>query len=193
MLKKEIRILGFDDGAFVSRSKEPVPVIGVVFRGGTIIDGALKTEVAVDGTDATDKIVKLINESRHKQQLKVVMLDGITLAGFNVVDIKELNDQTNIPVIVINRKIPDIQKVKAALKKFPDFEQKLKAVDNAGEIKDCYVKDFKKIYYQCIGISDDTAREIIKLSSTRSYIPEPLRVAHLLATAFVKGESYGQA
>lgn len=193
MLKKEIRILGFDDGAFVSRSKEPVPVIGVVFRGGTIIDGALKTEVAVDGADATDKIVKLINESRHKQQLKVVMLDGITLAGFNVVDIKELNDQTNIPVIVINRKIPDIQKVKAALKKFPDFEQKLKAVDNAGEIKDCYVKDFKKIYYQCIGISDDTAREIIKLSSTRSYIPEPLRVAHLLATAFVKGESYGQA
>jgi hypothetical protein len=193
MLKKEIRILGFDDGAFVSRSKEPVPVIGVVFRGGTIIDGALKTEVAVDGADATDKIVKLINESRHKQQLKVVMLDGITLAGFNVVDIKELNEQTNIPVIVINRKIPDIQKVKAALKKFPDFEQKLKAVDNAGEIKDCYVKDFKKIYYQCIGISDDTAREIIKLSSTRSYIPEPLRVAHLLATAFVKGESYGQA
>lgn len=193
MLKKEIRILGFDDGAFVSRSKEPVPVIGVVFRGGTIIDGALKTEVAVDGADATDKIVKLINESRHKQQLKVVMLDGITLAGFNVVDIKELNEQTNIPVIVINRKIPDIQKFKAALKKFPDFEQKLKAVEHAGEIKDCCVKDFKKIYYQCIGISDDTAREIIKLSSTRSYIPEPLRVAHLLATAFVKGESYGQA
>ena len=42
-------------------------------------------------------------------------------------------------------------------------------------------------------MDDETAKEVIRLSSTRGCIPEPLRVAHLLATAFVKGESYGRA
>jgi hypothetical protein len=192
MLKSEIRILGFDDGAFIAKSNQLVPVVGVIYRGGKILDGALKTEVLVDGTEATEKIVKLINSSRHKQQLKVIMFDGITLAGFNMVDVKEVHEKTNIPVIVINRKRPDLKKVKAALKNFDDFENRWKAVEHAGEIKECLLKD-KKIFYQSVGMDDETAEEVIKLSSTRGFIPEPLRVAHLLVTAFVKGESYGRA
>jgi len=193
MVKSEIRILGFDDGAFEPRSKKLVPVIGVIFRGGNFLDGAMTTKVKVDGTDATGKIVKLINSSRHKQQLKVVMLDGITLAGFNVVDIKKLYEQTEIPVIVVNRKMPDIKSVKKALRRFSDFKNRWKSIEDAGKIKECFVKDFKKAYFQNIGMDDDTAREVIKLSSTRSFIPEPLRVAHLLATAIARGESYGRA
>jgi len=193
MLKSEIRILGFDDGAFTPRSNELVPVIGVIFRGGKFLDGALRTDVYVDGEDATDKIVKLINSSRHKQQLKVIMFDGITLAGFNVVDVKTLSEQARLPVVVINRKKPNLKKVKDALKRFEDFEARWKSIEHAGEIKECRIKDFKKVYYQNIAIDDDMAEEIIKLSCTRSFIPEPLRVAHLIATAVVRGESYGRA
>jgi len=194
-MKGEIRILGFDDGAFEPRSGKKVPVIGVVFRGGKVLDGALLTEVTIDGDDATDAIVKLINSSRHKQQLKVIMFDGVTLAGFNVVDIQKIHEQTNIPVIVINRKHPDLKKVRKALNNFADGEEKWEAILHAGKIKDCYVseKDFKKIYYQSIGLTDEQTRQIIKLSCTRGFIPEPLRVAHLLATAIVRGESYGRA
>jgi endonuclease V-like protein UPF0215 family len=192
-LKKEIRIIGFDDGAFVPHSKDPVFVIGVVYRGGKILDGALTTSVSVDGSDATEKIVKLINESRHKQQLKVIMFDGITLAGFNVIDIKKVHEETRIPVIVINRKHPNLVKVKSALKNLPDGEERWKTISHAGKIKECYVQDFKKVYYQSIGMDDDDTKEVIKLSTTRGYIPEPLRVAHLLATAVVRGESYGRA
>jgi hypothetical protein len=193
MLKSEIRILGFDDGAFTANSKDPVIVIGVVFRGGKFIDGALKTEVEVDGTDATEKMEKLINASRHKQQLKVIMLDGITVGGFNVVDVKTLNEKTGIPVIVINRKMPDLKKVKDALKKFEDFESRWKAIEDAGPIRECNIKDFNSVFYQSIGMDEGTAEEVIRLSCTRGLIPEPLRVAHLIATAVVRGESYGRA
>jgi hypothetical protein len=193
MLKSEIRILGFDDGAFTAKSSQPVPVIGVIYRGGKILDGALKTEVAVDGTEATEKLVKLINSTRHKQQLKVIMFDGITVAGFNMIDIKEIHEKTNIPVIAINRKMPDLKKVKAALEKFDDFESRWQAVENAGEIKDCSIEEFKKVYFQHIGMDEETAKEVIRLSCTRGFIPEPLRVAHLIATAVVRGESYGRA
>ena len=192
MLKPEIRILGFDDGAFVPKSKASVPVIGVIFRGGKFLDGALKTDVTIDGVDATEKIIKLINSTRHKQQLKVMMFDGVTLGGFNIVDIKRLNEETNLPVIVINRKLPNLKKVKNALKNFDDFVERWKTILNAGKIKEYRVKD-RKIYYQSIGLSDEETKEIIDLSSTRSFIPEPLRIAHIIATAFVKGESSGRA
>ncbi len=192
MIKSEIRVLGFDDSAFQKNSESLVPVIGVVFRGGKFLDGVLKTEVKVDGLDATEKIVKLINSSRHKQQLKVIMFDGITLAGFNLVDIKEVNEKTSLPVIVINRKMPNLEKVKNALKNFEDFEKRWEIVLKAGKIKECRIKN-KKIYYQAVGLEDEEAKEIINLTSTRSLIPEPLRVAHLIATAIVRGESYGRA
>lgn len=192
MLKSEIRILGFDDGAFIPKSKSSVPVIGVIFRGGKFLDGALKTEVKVDGRDATKKIIKLINSTRHKKQLKVIMFDGISLGGFNVVDIKEIYEKTDLPVIVINRKIPDLKKVKRALKNFKDFKKRWKMIENAGKIKECRLKG-KSVYYQVVGLDDKQTKEVINLSSTRSFIPEPLRIAHIIATAFVKGESGGRA
>ncbi|MBS3055575.1 MAG: DUF99 family protein [Candidatus Aenigmarchaeota archaeon] len=192
MLKSEIRILGFDDGAF-ERTDNQVLVIGVIFRGGKFLDGALKTEVTVDGNDATDKIVKLINSTRHKQQLKIIMFDGITLGGFNIVDIKKIHEETRIPVLVINRKHPDVKKVRKALKMFEDYKERWKMIKNAGRIKRFKVRDSKDIFYQSAGIDDKLAKEVITLSTTRSYIPEPLRAAHLIATAVVKGESYGRA
>ncbi|HLC39724.1 MAG TPA: DUF99 family protein [archaeon] len=196
-IKGEIRILGFDDGAFEPRSGKLVPVIGVVYRGGSVLDGALTTSVTVDGLDATQNVVKLINSSRHKQQLKVIMFDGITLAGFNVVDISAVHDETKIPVIVINRKHPDLRRVRKALKHFEDGDERWKIIEKAGKIKNCYVgdknKEQRKVYYQHVGLTDEQTRQIIKLSCTRGFIPEPLRVAHLLATAIVRGESYGRA
>lgn len=193
MIKSEIRILGFDDSAFTPRSKELVPVIGVVFRGGKFLDGLLRTEVLVDGMDSTEKIINLVNSTRHKQQLKVMMFDGITFAGFNLLDVKKIFEETQIPIIIINRKMPNLAKVKKALKRFEDFDSRWEAVEHAGRIKECPVKDFKRVYYQNIGIDDETAKEVIRLSCTRSYIPEPLRIAHIIATGLVRGESYGRA
>jgi len=51
----------------------------------------------------------------------------------------------------------------------------------------------KNIYYQFKGLSKEEVEKIIKLSCTRSLIPEPLRVAHLIASALIKGESGGRA
>lgn len=193
MLKSEIRILGIDDGPFNPKSKDKVPVIGVVYRGGNYPDGFLRTDVKVDGLDATEKIAKLINSSRHKQQLKVIMLDGITLGGFNIVDIKKLYKETNLPIIVINRKRPNLKDVKNALKNFKDFEKRWKMIKSAGKIKICKLKSGVKVYYQAIGLTEEDAEDAIALSSTHSQIPEPLRIAHLIATAIVKGESGGRA
>ncbi len=193
-IKREIRILGFDDAAFEPNTAgESVPVIGVVYRGGDFIDGMLRTDITIDGMDSTDKLIERINSTRHKQQLKVIMFDGITLGGFNIIDIHRLHEQTGLPVIVIARKMPNFEDVQKALKNFKDYKIRWKLIKKAGEPKQCVLKGGKKVYYQSVGLSDKKAEEIIILSSTRSFIPEPLRVAHLIATAIVKGESSGRA
>jgi len=190
-IKKEIRILAWDDGPFEFKSKGKDILVGVIFRGGQFLDGFLKTEVEIDGTDATDKIIEKALKTRHKD-LRVIMLDGITFAGFNTVDIKEIYEKTKLPVIVINRKKPDIKKFISTLEKLPESENRLKAVENAGPIYYVNIKN-KRICFQCSGIKKEDAEEIIKTTATMSLIPEPLRVAHLIATGFILGESVGRA
>lgn len=190
-IKKEIRILAWDDGPFEFKSKGKDILIGVIFRGGQFLDGLLKTEVDIDGEDATEKIIEKILKTRHKD-LRIVMLDGITVAGFNTVNIKEIYDKTGLPVIVVNREKPNVEKFIETLKNMANPEKRLEAVKDAGPIYSVSIKN-KRVYLQSYGIKKEDVEEIIKTTSTMSLIPEPLRVAHLIANGFVLGESVGRA
>jgi endonuclease V-like protein UPF0215 family len=77
-IKGEIRILGFDDGPFTPKKPGKAPLVGVVYRGGSVFDGMLKAEITVDGMDATDILIERINTSKHKKQLRVLMFHGVT-------------------------------------------------------------------------------------------------------------------
>jgi len=186
-MKKQIRVLGFDDAPFEKHSRGKVPVIGVFFRGGDMLDGILATEVDIDGDDSTETLIKTINKSKFKPQLRAVFLDGIAFGGFNVIDIEELNKKTNVPIIVIIRKSPDVAEMKNLLKRLK-MNDKIKILSKAGKVYDA-----GKIFVQIRGIDIDGAREIVKISSTHSYIPEALRVAHMIGHALKKGESRGRA
>jgi len=183
VIKPEIRVLGVDDGVFTPHVESLVPVVGVVFRGGYWLDGVMHTEILVDGFDATERISNMITSSPHYEQLRVIMLNGITFAGFNVVDIKALNAMTGLPVIAVTREKPDLPLIRKALKHLPRSEERWKAVLNAGEISEVSTrKEDEKIYLHAAGVSLVDAEKIVRLTSTRSNIPEALRVAHLIAS-----------
>lgn len=185
-MKKEIRIIAWDDSAFRFEQKR-VLIVGTIFRGSLCLDGLLSVRIAKDGLDATEKIAKSILKSRHYDQLSFIMLDGISLAGFNLVDVKELNRKTKLPVIVIQRKKPDMKKFTKALRVFGDYKKRLLMVKRAGKLY-----KYKGIFYQRAGLDKNKCEEIIKLTSTRAKIPEPIRVAHLIASG-LSGESHGRA
>ena len=180
-IKSEIRVLGVDDGKFVPHMEGSVVVVGVVFRGGSWLDGVMHTHIAVDGFDATEKIASMINNSPHSKQLRLVMLNGVTFAGFNIVDIKKLCSTTKLPVIALTRNKPDLAAIQKALTNLTKSEERWKTILAAGEIHDVTIRG-KKVYAGLAGISTVDAQEIIKLTSTRSSFPEPLRVAHLVAS-----------
>lgn len=183
VIKPEIRVLGVDDGVFTPRIEALVPVVGVVFRGGYWLDGVMHTKIAVDGFDATDKISSMVTNSPHYKQLRVIMLNGITFGGFNVVDIKALNAETRLPVVAVTREKPNLAEIREALKHLLNSEERWNAVLNAGELAEVTTRRRQeRIYMHVAGISDEDARKVLRLTSTRSNIPEALRVAHLIAS-----------
>ncbi len=182
-VKPEIRVLGVDDGVFTPHEKGIAPVVGVVFRGGYWLEGVLHTEVEVDGLDATRKITSMIVNSPHHKQLRVIMLNGVTFAGFNIINIKELNMETKLPVIALTREKPNFAEIREALKNLSNSEERWEAIKVTGKLFWVHTRNKRvKVYVQACGICEEDARKIVQLTSTRSSIPEPLRVAHLVAS-----------
>ena len=191
LMKSQIRLLGIDDSPFTFTDKYGM-VIGVVMRGGEYLESVLRRNIKIDGDDATFVCKEMITKTRHRKQLKAMLLDGIALGGFNVVDIEDVFMSTNLPVITITRDRPDFEKIKVALKKnFDDWKHRLNLMKN-GKIQKVETKH-NPIYVKCVGINIGEAKEIIKISTIRGVVPEPIRMAHLIASGITRGESYGKA
>jgi endonuclease V-like protein UPF0215 family len=188
-MKDEVRIIAWDDCAF-SFSDKRVRLVGPIFRGGKFMDGLLSTEIAKDGLDVTDKICSVLLESRSYDQLSLVMLDGISFGGLNIVDIKAIKKNTGLPVIAVTRKKPNIKNFLTVLKKLDRYEDRVRAVTNAGNIY-----TYGDIFYQKEGLTLRECEEVLAKTCTQSNIPEPLRAAHIIASGLSneKGESRGQA
>ena len=174
-------MLGIDDGKFIPQTIGSALVVGVVFRGGCSIDGVMNTRIIIDGLDATEKLALMINNSPHHKQLRLVMLNGITFGGFNVVDLKKLHLATKLPVLALTHDKPDLKSIHEALKNLPKAEERWSMILEAGKIHE-FINKGTTIYVETAGISFDDAEKIIALTSTRSSLPEPLRVAHIIAS-----------
>ena len=186
-IKPEIRILGIDDSVFTPRTKGKADIVGVVYRGGQWLDGIMRTQIEIDGLDATEKIATMIKNSPHYKQIRVIMLDGITFAGFNIVNIKELFQKTGLPVITVTREKPNFEDIKKALKNLPDYEKRWGAMENAGKIFKVQTREGEEpVHIGVAGISETDAEKILKKTSTRSNIPEALRVAHIIASGLAQ-------
>ena len=74
-----------------------------------------------------------------------------------------------------------------ALSNLDHAEERYNTLLKAGEIVPVQ-NNRTKIFMQTAGLYCDDAQKIVALTSTRSSIPEPLRVAHLIAsgTSFCK-------
>lgn len=189
-MKQQVRILGLDDSPFSFDDGRSL-VVGALVRAPNYLEAVMKTDVAVDGDDSTACIVEMMSKSRYRDQVKAVMIDGIALAGFNVVDIERLSEETGLPVLTVTRDKPDMDDMRSALKKhFDDWEARYSLVSRL-ELKS--IKTAHKPLYACgVGLEWKQFEELVSLSTVRGAVPEPIRIAHLIASAMVRGESYGR-
>ena len=87
-MKQGIRLLGIDD-APSKRNEDETFLTGVVYRGTEFIEDIKTEKVAVDGEDSTERVIRLFNKCNNPRQIKAILTDGISFAGFNLVDIQK--------------------------------------------------------------------------------------------------------
>lgn len=181
-------VAGFDDAPFDRAHRGDVPVVGTVYSGGRL-DGVLVTRVRRDGANATAALARAVAGSRFRAHVQLVMLQGVALAGFNVVDLPRLHAALGVPVLVVVRRRPDLSAVRRALlARVPGGARKWRLIERAGP-----PEPVCGLYVQRAGLTLEDARRAIARHATNARLPEPLRVAHLIAGALVYGESRHRA
>jgi uncharacterized protein len=192
-LKEQVRVCGIDDAPFEFGNRDArATVIGAVVRAPSYLEGVLRFDVAVDGNDATPLIAKALSQSRFEEQIRAVMIDGVCLAGFNVIDIKELNREVGIPVVTVTRDRPDMGSIESALSKhFEDWKERLRMISELPQLE--IETGNNPIFVSYAGISEGEVESLIKATTVKGTIPEPIRMAHIIASGVTRGESKGKA
>ena len=187
-VKDEIRAIGIDDAPFIPHTEGTTRVFGVITRGNNRIEGIEQTNIEIDGVDATKKIGQMILKSNHCDQIRVILLNGITYGGFNVCDVDELEKITNKPVITVIEHKPNMESIKAALEKNQiDWETKWNIFEKAHIQEIIMKKDVKPLYvHYSDGLTLDIVKKILEKTIQISHIPECIRIAHLIGASFIK-------
>ncbi len=184
---RTLRAIGFDDAPFARAARGDVSLAGVVCAG-TRFEGLVWGRVRRDGWNATAEIVRLLAGGKFLPQLHLVLLDGIGFAGFNVVDLAALAGALGRPCVAVMRRPPDLAAVERAVRSLPRPARRLALLRRAGEIHRAGA-----FVFQVQGADPEaTARALARLTD-RGAVPEPLRLAHLVAGAVHTGESGNRA
>lgn len=181
-------VIGIDDAPFERGHRGDVAIVGAVFAG-TRFDGVVTSRVRRDGANATARVAAMIEGSRFRDHLQAVMLQGIALAGFNVVDVHALAAALGRPVLVVARRAPDLGAMRRALEtRVPGGAKKWRLIEAAGPME-----PLGGVWVQRVGLDLASAEALLTRTILHGALPEPLRVAHLLAGAWARGESRGGA
>jgi len=180
-------VVGFDDAPFPRDHRGDVLIVGAVFAGRRL-QGVLSGRVRRDGANATRVVADVVRRSRFFPQIHAILLQGIAFAGFNVVDLGGLNAALGIPVIAVSRKRPNLEAIRRALlAHVRGGLRKWRLIERAGAMETA-----AGVFVQRAGITLCDTRRLLERLKINSGVPEPLRVAHLIAGGVTTGESHGR-
>jgi endonuclease V-like protein UPF0215 family len=213
-----VNVIGFDDGPFERAHRGDVLLVGAVCSR-TRLDGVVSGRVRRDGADATRSMIGLVQASPFRAHVRAVMLQGIAVGGFNVVDIGELSRALGLPVLVVTRRLPDLDAVRRAL--FSDAPaqrprvrgaaRKWRLIERAGAVEPLGVSRralrrgpaprgptglrtaAPRLWVQRAGLTLPEARALVAATTLHGNVPEPLRLAHIIAGGVSTGWSHGRA
>jgi endonuclease V-like protein UPF0215 family len=186
-LRVRRHLIGIDEGPFEKFSSPDVAVVAVMMEGSDLVEAVATRRFPVDGEGATEFLARWIGSLRCQPALQGVLLGGITFAGLGVVDVPALADALGLPVLNVNRRRRSNDAIRQALET-AHLTHRFPAVEHAPEP----IEAAPGLWVGAAGIDPDTACAWARDACAKSQIPEPLRLAHLIAAALESGESRGR-
>ena len=180
-------VIGFDDATFGLKTKsKTTQLIGVVCQGIRLVN-VLRTEIQIDGNNATGKLIELVKQ--NEKHVQFILTHSITFGGFNLINLNTIYNELKKPIIAVNDRKVDIDSVIKAIKiNFPNtYKQKILNIIEAGNLYYTQIETaggLSDIYYHLKGIEINKVDSLLEKICVDSKLPECIRIAHLIGRIF---------
>ena len=153
---------------------------GIVIRRDFIIDGFVFGSCTVGGNDATDSILEMFSKIK-RDDINFILISGIIISMFNIVDITKIQKITGLPVIGVTYE--ESAGIEDAIKNhFPNSHQfRIEKYLALGTRSRITLHTRHDLYIRNQGCTLNEAAQLLDLFTLQGSIPEPLRLAQLLA------------
>lgn len=181
-MKPNIRILGIDDGPFRREIDDKTSIVGVLMRMDGTIETVLADLITVDGSD-TFGAIKGFVEQIGQENINVIITEGVTFGGFDIIVPDELFSATGIPVVTATKGKGDLDSMASALEKHGDVDKlaKLRSLQPVRKRVESSV-----LTLNISGIAEKEAISLVGKLMRVGNVPEPLRIADMIAFSFKK-------
>ncbi|HET9009026.1 MAG TPA: DUF99 family protein [Nitrosarchaeum sp.] len=186
--KKGLRGLAIAE-SFRQNSERSI-LSGLIMRRDFVIDGFVFGSAALEGNDATDQILHMYEEL-GRSDINYVIISGLIISMYNIVNIKKLHNSLQIPVIGITYNESD--GLEDAIKHhFPkSFESKINEYEKIGARERITLHTSYDLFVRYEGCTINEIKHLLNELTLQGSIPEPLRISQLLANALLqKGLSF---
>jgi len=158
---------------------------GVVMRSDLVIDGFALGRCSQGGDDATRSIAALYRKLR-RNDVNLIMVSGAILSLYNIIDISSLSRSTKVPVLCLTYK--ETKGIESSIiRHFPDsYEDKLTAYRKLGNRTRVKLNSGHVVYARGEHIETEDVKKVLDTFTLQGSIPEPVRVAKLLARAALR-------
>jgi len=182
--KKAFRAFGISE-SFVKGVSQSSVLAGVVMRADMAIDGFAFCRTTVGGMDATEKVVGM-HKSLERDDINLLLLNGCVISWYNVVDLPKVAEETGLPLVCVTYEESEgLEKYFREL--FPlDWERRVEIYRKNKERTPLELKTGHIVYVRFIGMNQQEATGALNKFTSHGRVPEPLRVARLLARSVVK-------
>jgi len=177
-MKPGTRTLGVAESYRGDRST----LAGAVVRASRVVDGIEFSSCTVGGSDATAGVVDLWTRL-GREDVRYVLVAGVALAWYNVVDLRRVHEATGRPVLAVTFEASE--GLEPSLRDEFDgeaLERRLAAYEALPARRRVDVGD-EAVFVRCVGLERDAAARVVRAFTSSGGRPEPLRVARLAARA----------
>ena len=158
---------------------------GVVMRRDFVIDGFVFGSATIEGDDATNSILDMYDELQ-RPDISYVLISGLIVSMYNIIDIKKLYDSLKIPIIGISYN--DSLGIEGVLKHhFPDsFESKISLYRKLGKREKITLNTSHNVFVRKEGCTLIDVKHLLNELTLHGSVPEPIRVSQLLAKTLLQ-------
>jgi len=158
---------------------------GIVMRQDFVIDGFVFGSATLEGDDATDTILEMYDKLQ-RSDIRYVLISGLILSMYNIINIKKLYASLKIPIIGISYN--DSLGIEDALKyHFPNsFESKISAYQKLGKREKITLSTSHDVFIRKEGCTLGEVKHLLNTLTLHGSIPEPIRVSQLLAKTLLQ-------